>query len=158
MDDGAIVLGNLEISTKAVTLSVNSAGRADRGQAMLEPALAGLVRAPRVERQTVEQMMSASPRRMARHAEPPPLPPDELKHVVHQRLTDHDRRTLDEPIPALGNRSPRQAAKTAKGREKLVDWLKMMENSSGRQDPDNPTASYDFTWLWEELGVSEHRR
>lgn len=132
MDDGAVVLGNLEISAKAVILSVNSLGRADRGQAMLEPALAGLVRAPLVERQTVEQMMSASPRRTARNAEPPPLPPDELKHVVHQRLTDHYRRTLDEPIPALGDRSPRQAAKTAKGREKVVDWLKMLENSSGR--------------------------
>jgi hypothetical protein len=158
MDDGAIVLGNVEISAKAVTLSVNSAGRADRGRAMLEPALAGLVRAPLVERQTVEQMMSAPPRRAARNAEPSPLPPDEMKRVVHQRLTDHYRRTMDEPIPALGNRSPRQAAKTAKGREKVVDWLKMLENSSGGQDPDDPMASYDFTWLWNELGVLEHRR
>ncbi len=158
MDDGAIVLGNVEISAKAVTLSVNSAGRADRGRAMLEPALAGLVRAPLVERQTVEQMMSAPPRRAARNAEPSPLPPDEMKRVVHQRLTDHYRRTMDEPIPALGNRSPRRAAKTAKGREMVVDWLKMLENSSGRQDPDDPIASYDFTWLWDELGVSEHRR
>jgi hypothetical protein len=64
---------------------------------------------------------------------------------------------LDEPIPTLGNRSPRQAAKTAKGREKVVDWLKMLENSSGRQAPDDPMASYDFTWMWEELGVSEYR-
>jgi hypothetical protein len=75
------------------------------------------------ELQTVEQMMAASPRRSARNSEPPPLPPDELKRVVHQGLTDHYRRTLDEPIPALGNRSPRQAAKTAKGRDKVIAWL-----------------------------------
>ncbi|HBK93306.1 MAG TPA: hypothetical protein DDZ68_16725 [Parvularcula sp.] len=158
MDDGAIVLGNVEISAKAVTLSVNSARRADRGRAMLEPVLAGLVRAPLIERQTVEQMMSAPPGRTARNAEPPPLPPDEMKRVVHRRLTDHYRRTLDEPIPALGNRSPRQAAKTAKGREKVIAWLKMLENSSGPQDPDDPIASYDFSWMWDELGASEHRR
>lgn len=158
MDDGAIVLGNVEITARAVTLSVNSQGRAARGQAMLEPALAGLVRGPLIERQTVEQMTSNSPRRSARTSEPPPLPPDELKEVVHQGLADHYRRTLDESIPALGNRSPRQAAKTAKGRDKVIAWLKMLENGSAQQDPDDPMASYDFTWMWEELRLLGHRR
>ncbi|MFZ4687062.1 MAG: hypothetical protein ACOYMK_15805 [Hyphomonadaceae bacterium] len=158
MDNGATVLGNVEITTKAVTLSVNSQGRATRGQAMLEAALGGLGRAPLLERQTVEQMMASTPRRTTRNAEPPPLPPDELKRVVHQGLTDHYRRTLDEPIPALGNRSPRQAAKTAKGRDKVIAWLKVLENGSGRHDPDDPMASYDFTWMWEELGVTEQRQ
>jgi hypothetical protein len=157
MDDGAIVLGSVEISDKAVTLSVNSQARSERGRAMLQTALVGLVRAPLVERQTVEQMMAASPRRSRTTLDAPPLPPDELKQVVHQSLTDHYRRTLDEPIPALGNRSPRQAAKTAKGRDKVVAWLKMLENSSERHKPDDPMASYDFTWMWEELCVAEHR-
>jgi trimethylamine:corrinoid methyltransferase-like protein len=61
MDNGATVLGNVEITAKAVTLSVNSQGRATRGQAMLEAALGGLVRAPLLERQTVEQMMASTP-------------------------------------------------------------------------------------------------
>ncbi|MBI3760179.1 MAG: hypothetical protein HY269_10575, partial [Deltaproteobacteria bacterium] len=152
------VRGNVEISDKAVTLSVNSQARSERGRAMLEPALAGLVRAPLAERQTVEQMMAASPRRLGKTLDSPPLPPDELKKVVHQGLTDHYRRTLDEPVPALGNRAPRQAAKTAKGRDKVVAWLKLLENSSGRHEPDDPMASYDFTWMWEELGVAEHRQ
>lgn len=158
MDDGAIVLGNVEIGDKAVTLSVNSQARSERGRAMLEPALAGLVRAPLVERQTVEQMMATSPRRSGKALDAPPLPPDELKQVVHRGLSDHYRRTLDEPIPALGNLSPRQAARTAKGRDKVVAWLKMLENSTGRQGPDDPMASYDFTWIWEELGVTDHRQ
>ena len=46
MDDGAIVLGTIELGTKTVTLSVNSEARAARGRAMLEPVLAGLARAP----------------------------------------------------------------------------------------------------------------
>ena len=77
---------------------------------------------------------------------------------MHEGLTDHYRRTLDDPIPALGNRSPRQAAKTAKGRDKVVAWLKMLENASGRQELGDPMASYDFTWMWEELGVGDERR
>jgi hypothetical protein len=158
MDDGATVLGNVEITAKAVTLSVNSQGRAARGQAMLDAALAGFVRTPLIERQTVEQMISRSPRRPTGSSEPPPLPPDEMKRIVHQGMTDHYRRTLDEPIPALGNRLPRQAVKTARGKDKVIAWLKMLENSTGRRDPDDPMASYDFTWMWDELGLSEHRR
>ena len=60
MDDGAIVLGTIELGTKSVTLSVNSEARAARGRAMLEPVLAGLARAPLVERQSIEQMMASS--------------------------------------------------------------------------------------------------
>ena len=39
MDDGAIVLGTIELGTKTVTLSVNSEARAARGRAMLDGCL-----------------------------------------------------------------------------------------------------------------------
>jgi hypothetical protein len=113
MDDGAIVLGAVELTAKAVTLSVNSEARAARGRALLESVLAGLVRAPLVQRQTVEQMMALSrDRSSAEDALRPPT--DEERRIIHQGLTDHYRRTLDEPIPSLGNQSPRKAAKIAK--------------------------------------------
>jgi hypothetical protein len=38
---------------------------------------------------------------------------------------------LDEPIPSLGNQSPRKAAKTGKGREKVIGWLKMPHSTGG---------------------------
>ena len=57
---GAIVLGAVELTANAVTLSVNSEARAARGRALLEPVLTGLVRAPLIERQTVEQMMASA--------------------------------------------------------------------------------------------------
>jgi hypothetical protein len=58
----------------------------------------------------------------------------------------------------LGNKSPITAAKTAKGREKVVAWLKLLENHSARQPEDNPMRDYDFTWLWERLGLADRRR
>ena len=73
-------------------------------------------------------------------------------------LTDHFRKTLDEPIPALGNQTPRNAVKTAKGRTKVIAWLKMLENQSAQQRPEDPMGAYDFTWLWRELGVGDERR
>lgn len=98
----------------------------------MEPVLTGLVHAPLIERQTVEQMM-ASPRSRSRAEDAPRLPPNEERRIIHQGLTDQYRRTLDEPISSLGNESPRKAAKTRKGREKVIAWLKMLENHSAQQ-------------------------
>jgi len=67
--------------------------------------------APLIERQTVEQMR-ASARSSAQDALR--LRPNEERRIIHQGLTDHYRRTLDLPIPSLGNQSPRKAAKTGK--------------------------------------------
>src|ERR1700692_1314329 len=108
MDDGVIVLGAVELTANAVTLSVNSEARVARGRALLEPVLTGLVRAPLIERQTVERMM-ASPRDRSSAQDALRLPPNEERRIIHQGLTDHYRRTLDEPIPSLGNQSPRKA-------------------------------------------------
>ena len=71
---------------------------------------------------------------------------------------DHYRRILDQPIPMLGDQSPRKAATTPNGRAKVVEWLKMLENSSARHAPDDAMAGYDFAWLWSELGLDEDRR
>jgi hypothetical protein len=157
MDDGVTVLGSVELTPNSVTLSVNSEARAARGRTLLESALTGLVRAPLIERQTVEQMM-ASARDRSSAQDAISLPPNEERRIIHQSLTDHYRRTLDEPIPSLGNQSPRKAAKTRKGREKVIGWLKMLENHSAQQRRGDPVGSYDFTWMWKELGLGGERR
>jgi hypothetical protein len=58
----------------------------------------------------------------------------------------------------LGNVSPRRAARSAKGREKLVMWLKQLENGTARHGDGSPMADYDASWIWDELGVGGLRR
>jgi hypothetical protein len=65
---------------------------------------------------------------------------------------------LDEPIPMLGNATPRKAAKTAGGRERLAAWLKRLENQMAQHESLEPMPGYDVAWLWEELGVAERRK
>ena len=60
-------------------------------------------------------------------------------------------------IPALGGKSPRQAVRTAGGREKVSGWLKYLENSSAGHG-ESPIAEYDFSWLWAELGLESYRK
>jgi hypothetical protein len=156
MDDGALVLGNVELKDQALILSVNSQTRAERGRALLREVLHGLVVQPLVEIQTLEQRIAT------RDPAPPPrlnLPERERRTIIHDGLDRHYRDLLDQPIPALGNKSPRAAVTTAKGRAKVVDWLKTLENHTAQMAGHNDEmATYDFRWLWTELGVNELRR
>jgi len=86
MDDGTIVLGAIELTANAVKLSVNSEARAARERTLLEPVLTGLVHAPLIERQTVEQMM-ASARDQSSAQDALRLPPNEERLIIHQGLT-----------------------------------------------------------------------
>jgi hypothetical protein len=156
VEDGSVVLGSLELKGKTLVLSVNSESRAERGRAMLVSAFEGLVGEPLVERQTLAQVMADRP--AGRTADPSSdIPPEEKRRIIHESLDRHYRKQLDEPIPALGNVSPRQAMKSAQGRKKLVAWLKGLENHVARHQPPEPMAGYDATWLWEELGIKDRR-
>jgi hypothetical protein len=61
-------------------------------------------------------------------------------------------------VPVLDDKTPRQVAKTGKGREKLVAWLKYLENQSAKHEAADPMAGYDFHWVRDELGVADLRR
>jgi hypothetical protein len=156
MEDGTTVLGNVEINESALVVSVNSAARAERAITMLRAALGELVAAPLTQIQTIDQML-------AQHQDRPrpasDIPLEVQTKLVHQSLDRQYRALLGQPVPMLGDVTPRAAARTAAGREKLAVWLKHLENRSRQQpDPANPVATYDFAWLWRELKVEHLRR
>jgi hypothetical protein len=49
---------------------------------------------------------------------------------MRDHLDRHYRETLGLPLPALGGKSPRKAARTPAGRKKVIEWLKYLENRS----------------------------
>lgn len=156
MENGATVLGNVELKGGVLTLSVNSANRARRGKAMLSDALGKLVRSPLTEIQTIEQMRRSSKRAVGTVSE---LPVEDATAVVHAVLEKHYRNTLDEPVGMLGDKSPRAASASKGGRIKVAAWLKYLENNSAAHvDPKDPMATYDFAWIWRELGIEDLRR
>ena len=110
-----------------------------------------------MERQTLKQALSED-RDDGSSSEAEELPPEEIHMVIHEAMNQHYRAQLDQAVPILGNISPRKAAKSKAGREKLVAWLKGLENMNARHDADDPMSSYDTTWMWEELGISNMRK
>jgi hypothetical protein len=155
MEDGRTVLGTIEISERSLIVNVNSAARAERAIAMLRSALGGLVAAPLTQIQAVEQMMAQRRNRPRSTSE---VPPEIQTKLVHATLDKQYRALLEQPVPMLGNLTPRAAARTKSGREKLAVWLKHLENRSRQPEATDPMATYDFAWLWRELKVENLRR
>ena len=149
-------IATLELKRGELILGANSIERAEAARLTLEAALGQLVGEPSIEKQTPSELMATrggeEPRRSVEFS------PDEEKAIVHASLDQMYRQQLDEPIPMLGDISPRNAVKSKVGREKVVAWLKRLENRVAHMPPDDPMASYETLWLWEDLGVADQRR
>ncbi len=152
---GASVLGSLDLKGRTLTLSVSSTARAERGEALVRDLLGDLVKSPLTSIQTAEQMM-ADDSTSNGVAEEEDIPRALARQMAHEYLEQHYRDTLDQPIPALDGKTPRQAVRSTAGRKKVIDWLKTIENRSARQTG-SPVAEYDFGWMWDELGLSDYR-
>lgn len=154
--DGATVLGSLELKGKTLLVTVNSARRAAQVEMLIAEAVGNLLKRPLTTIRTVEQL-TAEPRRDGPRNKVDEIPPEIARQIMQEHLDQHYRETLDAPIPTLGGKSPRQAVRTASGRAKVIDWLKLLENRSAKHD-DGPIAEYDFGWMWAELGLESYRK
>jgi hypothetical protein len=156
MDDGTPVLGTVELKDRTLVLEANSPQRAERGRAMLAAALQGMTGNPLVVSGSAEDVETAATAKSANSLSG--VSPEEAREVIQTFMHRHYTDALDKPVPMLGNKTPRQAAKSAKGREKVAQWLKLLENGNARPDDDSPMAGYDVSWMWQELGVADLRR
>lgn len=155
--DGSVSMGSVELEAQTLKFEANSPQRVQRGRTLLDPVIGPFVGEAIVESRTVAEMAASSPADENR-APSSSLPPEDERAIIHETLERHYRRLLDEPVPMLGNVSPRKAAKTKKGRERLAGWLKLIENSTARAEAHSAMASYDLSWMWDELGVADLRR
>ena len=150
MDAGRTVLGSIEIADDALVLSTNSRQRADKGRDLLLSRLDELVGQPLTSHRTLEKMLDEQSGSAPVQSE---LPPEVAEQVINTYLDSHYRQTLDGPLPYLDGKTPRQAAKTKKGRAQVINWLKKLENSESRRAAREGQESYDFQWMWRELGI-----
>ncbi len=89
----------------------------------------------------------------------PDLPLEEIERVVHEMLAREYAKALDQPVPMLGDRTPRALARTKAGRSRVAEWLKYLENGSAKsREKGAPMATFDFTWIWQELGIADLRK
>jgi hypothetical protein len=158
--DGDRILGLVQLDANALLLQTNSVERAARGCALLSQALGPLVGAPLTSIETLKQSMAS-----ARTPEAAPMGQAELPFLpeggeaaLRQVLDRHYRETLTSPLPMLGGRTPKQAVRSKAGREQVVTWLKYLENQDVHRAQIQDEPAYDFTWIWDALGIAHLRQ
>ena len=158
MEDGTPVFANVDLKGRQLVVEVNSSERAESAKALMAGWLGERIGPPLTEIRTLAQML-ADDAADEEHDDGLQLPPDEMKRLVHEMLAREYSQALDQPVPMLGDRTPRALACTKAGRVKVAEWLKYLENGSAKLGvTDDPMATFDFTWMWEQLGVADLRK
>ncbi|MDP8999727.1 MAG: hypothetical protein M3O46_06420, partial [Myxococcota bacterium] len=141
------VLGHLTLEEGRLRLETNSIERADRLRARLETGCGGLLR-HRI-REHADPLSNAR-ERSGFHRQPAAAPPPEAEEALRQFKERHYTHWPDTPLPALGGKTPRQAAHSKRGREQVDLLLRSMENAEQRMSAGAP---FDFTRLRRDLRI-----
>jgi hypothetical protein len=155
-----IILGRLELSRNQLFLETNSVERAAKGRALIEKCAGSSVRHHLSTHENVEAKLREKIRNHSEVFGKDSCAPDEIPREIAEELTldyyaKYYRNWLDDSIPALDERTPREAAQSAVLRPKLVGLISDLERSYEvalkRGEP-----AFDPSWMWNELGMNKH--
>ena len=150
---GQLLLGTLELKPGKLILTTNSMQRTESAKEILATRLEGLLGPPMTKLRTPEQLMADGPPTSTASDITDDIDPAEAERLILDYMDTHYRRLIDQPIPVLGDKTPHQCAKSHDGKQMVIDWLKSLENHEARRAGAKGTAPYDFTWMWETLGL-----
>ncbi len=149
---GATVLGHLSIMGQDLVATVNSIERSEEIKDFLSALLSGLIGTPLSVHENFESMME----KYSTQGLPPAETIDAPELIAasldqhYRKILDDYRKILDEPIPALNNRTPRDCSQEKDQHAILIQWLKGLESNTAAVPH---MSHYDFKWMWEELGL-----
>ena len=85
--------------------------------------------------------------------------PSELPEGLHQQLHEQIYRNwADEPIPALGNLTPRQALAEPDGRRQVIRLLESYDRGERKDAVRQGRSAVDYGFLWKQLGLEREER
>jgi hypothetical protein len=83
----------------------------------------------------------------------PKLPPEALAEIVEKVLRRTYANWSNEPLPALGGKTPRQAIKTSAGLERVKGLLRSYAESEKDQAVQQGRREISYDFLWESIGL-----
>lgn len=155
---GQTAYGHITIKRNVLTIAVNSTARAERIKKEIKKRLGKKAKfiIDKIENiNNIEELKSLTASKdkilTSRLSELPPEIQEERRQMAEKRKMAW----FDQKIPLLDNKSPRQAAKSAKGRENLEKLIAYYDRNHSTSDPDdfvslmNPTGKE----IRDELGL-----
>ncbi|MBK6898569.1 MAG: SEC-C domain-containing protein [bacterium] len=145
--DPGTVIGHGWIVDGYLTVGTNSVRRADNLKSLLTAWCAGLLEHVSREHPAMDVGEDA-----ARSAEQDLQPEDPISlQVIREFKERHYADWADQPLPALGGRTPRETVRTAQGRREVDLLIKTMENMEHRGGGSG--VLFDFAGIRRELGL-----
>ncbi len=149
------ILGTLRLERRRLVADVNSARRADRLKREIAKRLGKA--ATFVDMTVIDPSQAVAERRLQRaardpHGKPEREAPPELRPIEEEMVRRHWEEWLDTRVPALGNKTPRQAARTPGGRERLEALLAVFERDAEHSPMREATHLVDIR---ERLGLAK---
>ena len=138
------IIGRVRMDATALRIETNSRARADALRERIEAACGSRVR-HRAREHTDPLALAKGPRK----PRPAPASPEE-ENLLAEFKARHYADWIDQPLPALNQKTPRECARTAAGRRAVDLLLKEMEHKEQRA----PGARFDFSTIRGELGIA----
>lgn len=134
LNDKQTVLGTIGIADGELSFESNSRQRHERGKRLIADLAGAGVRHLRDEFTTQKEMKRRA-KEMPRNSKDAgdEIPADVRNEVLTKFGEQHYREWLDTGLPGLGGKTPREAAKSPKGRRQLAEVLKFVENTEDRK-------------------------
>ena len=142
-----VLLARFSLSETQLLMETNSLPRAERGRQLLAELLGSRLATGQTELTPIEENDFVE------------QPPKSLTRIEQQALTQlldrHYRAWPDDALPALDGLTPRAAVQRTEYRDRVVLLLKEMCVTEARRVAGDGSTPYDFSWMWQELGVSD---
>lgn len=81
------------------------------------------------------------------------LPVEAVAEAIEKALHRSYANWADEPIPALGDKTPRQAIETPAGQERVMGLLRSYEAGEKRMAAEQGRREISYAFLWEAVGM-----
>ncbi len=139
------LIGRIIVEPGALRIETNSIARADALRTRIEAVCGDRLRHRVREHSDPIAQLAHGPPGDSPDEEPPPAEVDAMLRQVKER---HYADWVDQPLPALNGKTPRQAVGTKAGREQVDLLLKDCENHEARTPP---AQRFDFAILRRQL-------
>lgn len=140
------LLGDVIIKVDKLILKTNSVKRAEKGKKLLIKLLGNNIEFQKMLIESAQQKMKSLPKgKKEQNDEPDLMDVPEIQELMKAMAKAHWENWFGESIPALDNKTPREAAQTKEGREQLAALLLQYEHMDNIKDKNDPfKADIDF--------------
>jgi len=151
-----VLLGRIVLAGNELLLECNSRERVARGSNLLKQVGLIEVRGEEIKegQKILEETRARLDRGLTERDDVLPEPPSEAQAYLQEALRRHHEDWVNQRLPALDGRTPREAAKDPLGRQRLIELIREMEYMD-RRGGHPGYELYDWNEMRRRLGLAE---